>query len=216
MKSVRVFYKKRDRLKFISHLDMNRFMTRLLRRTDIPYWYTEGFNSHLYLNFALPLSLGFESDYEILDFKITEDNYPLDLIKEKLSAVSPDYVEIIKVAEPWLKTSEIAFARFLIAFSDNGALAPTLKQALESGEITTQKKNKKGVIKEVNLSEAIREFSIEEESHTTLNIVLSAGSSQNINPVLLLDAIKEKYGVSIDNYSIKRTAVYDANGNLFE
>ena len=141
MKSVRVFYKKRDRLKFISHLDMNRFMTRLLRRTDIPYWYTEGFNSHLYLNFALPLSLGFESDYEILDFKITEDNYPLDLIKEKLSAVSPDYVEIIKVAEPWLKTSEIAFARFLIAFSDNGALAPTLKQALESGEITTQKKN---------------------------------------------------------------------------
>lgn len=216
MKSVRVFYKKRDRLKFISHLDMNRFMTRLLRRTNIPYWYTEGFNSHLYLNFALPLSLGFESDYEILDFKITEDNYPLDLIKEKLSAVSPDYVEIIKVAEPWLKTSEIAFARFLIAFSDNGALAPTLKQALESGEITTQKKNKKGVIKEVNLSEAIREFSIEEESHTTLNIVLSAGSSQNINPVLLLDAIKEKYGVSIDNYSIKRTAVYAANGNLFE
>lgn len=213
LKSVRVFYKKRDRLKFISHLDMNRFMTRLLRRTDIPYWYTEGFNSHLYLNFALPLSLGFESDYEILDFKITDDNYSLDTIKEKLSAVSPQYIEIIKVAQPWMKTSEIAFAKFSLVFSKSGEAA-AVEKALENGGIVTQKKNKKGILKEVNLSEAIKEFSLLGEN--AVEITLTAGSTQNVNPVLLIDAINEKYSLDIQNYSVKRVAVYDQHGNLFE
>lgn len=213
LKSVRVFYKKRDRLKFISHLDMNRFMTRLLRRTDIPYWYTEGFNSHLYLNFALPLSLGFESDYEILDFKITDDNYPLDIIKAKLSAVSPEYIEIIKVAQPWMKTSEIAFARFSIAFSKSGEAA-AVENALKNGDIVTHKKNKKGILKEVNLSQAIKEFSVEGEN--CIAVTLTAGSTQNVNPVLLIDAINEKYNLDIQNYSVKRVAVYDQHGNLFE
>lgn len=213
LKSVRVFYKKRDRLKFISHLDMNRFMTRLLRRTDIPYWYTEGFNSHLYLNFALPLSLGFESDYEILDFKITDDNYPLDIIKAKLSAVSPEYIEIIKVAQPWMKTSEIAFARFSIAFSKSGEAA-AVENALKNGDIVTHKKNKKGILKEINLSQAIKEFSVEGEN--CIAVTLTAGSTQNVNPVLLIDAINEKYNLDIQNYSVKRVAVYDQHGNLFE
>ena len=83
MRNVRIIYKKKSLLKFISHLDMNRFMTRVLRRTDIPFWYTEGFNTHLYINFALPLSLGFESDYEIMDLKITDDEYSFAQIKEK-------------------------------------------------------------------------------------------------------------------------------------
>ena len=52
MRTVRVFYKKLGRLKFISHLDMNRFMLRALRLSGLPVWYTEGFNPHPYATFA--------------------------------------------------------------------------------------------------------------------------------------------------------------------
>ncbi len=62
MKNVRVFYSKKGRMKFISHLDMNRFMTRMILKSGLPVWYTEGFNPRPYLTFALPLSLGFESE----------------------------------------------------------------------------------------------------------------------------------------------------------
>ena len=65
MKTVRVFFKKLGRMKFISHLDMTRFMSRLITKANIPVWYTEGFNQHLYMNFAVPLSLGFEGLYEV-------------------------------------------------------------------------------------------------------------------------------------------------------
>ena len=67
LRNVRIFYEKKGRMKFVSHLDMNRFMSRLIAKSKIPVWYTEGFNSHIYINFALPLSLGFESDYEVLN-----------------------------------------------------------------------------------------------------------------------------------------------------
>ena len=57
MRNVRVFFTKHGRMKFASHLDMNRLMTRLIRLSNIPIWYTEGFNQHPYITFALPLSL---------------------------------------------------------------------------------------------------------------------------------------------------------------
>ncbi len=67
-------------MKFVSHLDMNRFMIRLINKAKIPVWFTEGFNRHAYLNFAVPLSLGYEGLYEVLDVRIIDDNYSLDVM----------------------------------------------------------------------------------------------------------------------------------------
>lgn len=216
LKSVRVFYKKTGRLRFVSHLDMNRFITRILRRTNIPYWYTEGFNSHLYLNFALPLSLGFESSYEIFDLKITNDEYPLEEIKSQLDLVLCPDMEIIKVSKPVQKTSEIASARFNVVFEDTGEMADVLEKALQSGSLYCLKTNKKCINKEVNLSEAIKKYEITNTPCTVLDIVLSAGNQDNLNPVLLLQTIFEQHNQKDCAYKITRTAIYDTLGNLFE
>ncbi len=214
MRNVRIIYKKKSLLKFISHLDMNRFMTRVLRRTDIPFWYTEGFNTHLYINFALPLSLGFESDYEIMDLKITDDEYSFAQIKEKIERVMPEYIEIVSVAAPWMKNSEIAYAEFCIEF-ENDDFARVLNAFLSREEIMIEKKNKKGVIKTVNLAEKIRRFSTYNiDGKTVLKITLPAGSSENINPVLLLDALKNENGY-LPEYDIIRHSVLNNNLELF-
>ena len=65
--TVRVLFSKTGRARYISHLDLNRAMTRAMRRAEIPLWYTEGFNRHAYLTFAAPLSLGTESVCERMD-----------------------------------------------------------------------------------------------------------------------------------------------------
>ena len=75
LKNVRLFFKKDGPLRFVSHLDMNRVMTRILRLSKVPVWYTEGFNPHPYITFALPLSLGFSSEYEVMDFRLDDDNF---------------------------------------------------------------------------------------------------------------------------------------------
>ena len=132
-------------MKFVSHLDMNRFMIRAIRRTKIPVWYTEGFNCHAYVTFALPLSLGFQSEYEIMDFKVTDDNYSLESVKSELAAVMPEYIEIFAVAEPCLKAGKIAFATFDITFlSEANATLKTLKEFL-SAKKTWIKTNKNHV-----------------------------------------------------------------------
>ncbi len=214
MRNVRIIYKKKSLLKFVSHLDMNRFMTRVLRRTNIPFWYTEGFNTHLYINFALPLSLGFESDYEIMDLKITDDDYSFMQMQAELERVIPEYIEIVSVAAPWMKNAEIAFAEFYIEF-DNADFAETLNAFLTRKEILMEKKNKKGVIKTVNLAEKIKQFKILcENEKTVLKITLPAGSSENINPVLLLDAIKNENG-SLPDYDVIRHSVLNGNLELF-
>lgn len=208
LKNVRVFYKKKSRLRFVSHLDMNRFMPRLLRKTDIPVWYTEGFNSHVYVNFALPLSLGFESDYEVMDFKITDDDYSMQNILNELKAVCPEYIEILNVAEPVYKSGKIAFAEFKIEF--NGNISEKLNEFLNLKSITVLKKNKKGIEKEIELKDKISEFKIFENENTVLKIILSAGTD-NINPELLIAAFKNFNTDELPYYKITRTMLYIEN-----
>ncbi|MBQ9078281.1 MAG: DUF2344 domain-containing protein, partial [Ruminococcus sp.] len=51
MNRVRAVFEKKDRAKYISHLDLNRCMRRIFRRSGLPIWYTEGYNPHPYYAF---------------------------------------------------------------------------------------------------------------------------------------------------------------------
>jgi len=215
LRNVRVYFKKKDRLKFVSHLDMNRFMARSLKKAGIPIWYTEGFHPHPYTAFALPLSLGFESDYEILDIRLIDDNYPSYDLIDALNKVFPKYVRVISASEPIMKVGKIAFADFKITFEDNGALSEQLKQFLNQDSIICEKKTKRGNIKEIDLIPKIKEYSLEKEDNTILTLKLPAGSEDNLNPELLLNAFFEKFSDSYYSYSIVRTMIYDRELNQF-
>ena len=41
---------------YISLLDMQRVMQRVLKRSGLPVWHTLGFNPHIYMTFACPVS----------------------------------------------------------------------------------------------------------------------------------------------------------------
>ena len=62
---------KQPRLRFISHLDLQRFFQRALNRTGLPIAWTQGFNPHPNLSFGSALALGWTSEYEILDVKLS-------------------------------------------------------------------------------------------------------------------------------------------------
>ena len=51
---MRVLYRfaKKERLRFVSHLDLQRFMQRALNRTGLKIAYSNGFNPHPILSFA--------------------------------------------------------------------------------------------------------------------------------------------------------------------
>ncbi len=207
MTNVRVFYTKTGRMRFISHLDTTRFFTRMLRKSEIPVYYTEGFNKHPYLNFILPLPLGFESTWEIVDFKVTEE-ISFDEIFARLNAVMPDGIKILKVTSPVFAAKDCRFAEYFIDF--NKDVSKDLLVFLNGPSIVVEKKGKKGKISTIDILPLIKKYEI---MGTGLDIILPAGNEININPTLFCVAF---LGDKNLNYSILRKAILTEDLKIFE
>lgn len=214
---VRATFEKCGRAKYISHLDLNRCMLRTFRRSRLPIWYTEGFNPHPYYSFALALSLGFESNCEILDFNLNED-IPYDEIKDKLNTVMPEGMRIVKVAEQKQKITAIAKAEYHFSLiSDNiEGLLFAVQKLIASPEILIEKKTKKG-IKTVDIKPDMEILSCEKaEKSIDISMYLPAGTQTNYNPTLFIEALKKTTEIPFEVHNIRRTAILCDDNSVFE
>ena len=76
------------RIRFTGHLDLMRTMQRALRRSGLPVRYSQGFNPHMLLNAAAPLSLGMPGLREIIEVPVGEEITP-EAFQERLNAALP-------------------------------------------------------------------------------------------------------------------------------
>lgn len=219
MKSVRLWFKKSGLAIYISHLDMNRCMTRAVRRAEIPLWYTEGFNPHPYMTFLMPLPLGQTGTREPLDIRIEED-MPFDEIKSRLNSVMPEGIEIVDVCEPVNKPNEIAAAEYDIEvdFLTEGeaeGFATGATAVIDGGVLNAEKRSKRG-IKTVNLCELVRSFECTSEGCTVrIRTVLAAGNSVNLNAELLMSALFAEFAAEAERISVIRTKLLCEDLSVF-
>lgn len=159
---IRLRFSKTGRAKYIGHLDVNRVMSRALRRAGIPLWFTEGYNPHAYMRFSLPLSLGVESACESMDIRLIEPMEPLEVQRRMNAALPPD-IQIEDVFCDFRDCTEIAFSDydFTLAFDDNAAAAEKLQavlgRAADSGAEERQG-GRKRVMKEVDIKTFIDRY----------------------------------------------------------
>ena len=220
MREVRLRFSKTGRLKYISHLDINRAMSRALKRAQIPLWYTEGFNPHPYMSFSLPLSLGVESLCESVDLRIIGD-ITNDEIKNRLNNVLPQDIKIVDVYDDFRDNSEIVYSDYVykFEFKDNEAAFEKIKNVLSSDEIIALKKGKQGrkrVMKETNIKSFIDKYSISIRNDViVLDIRLLAGPKKNLNPSLLFDTIIRLIDMDFEWKSIARISLLDKDYKEF-
>ena len=219
MRCVRIWFSKQGRIKYVSHLDIMRCMTRAVRRADIPLWYTEGFNPHPYLNFLQPMPLGVEGLNEPLDIRI-EGEISDEEIMENLNNVLPVGIKVTKVTEPYMKSNDLAFAEYEIYFEKEENLVAELDRAMQSGELVCEKMGKvngRKRVKEVNVSENIRKYSLSEnDDAVVMNVILPGGNTKNVNPMNLLDAVNKYLGTDIVPLNIVRLGLLDEKLIPFE
>jgi radical SAM-linked protein len=217
LKTVRIWFKKQGAARYISHLDLSRCVSRAFHKAKIPLWYTQGFNPHAFLTFALPLSLGIRGERESMDIKL-ENDIPREKLIEDLNGALPDGIVVFDVTEPVMKPGQIAFASFEICLEPEdvaaGELAETIRALFSTPEIMVQKRSKSGT-RTINLKPYLGRVQVREENGKVgISAVLPAGSMENINPGLLLNAI-ETY-LSCRFYSkIVRTNLFDAEMQEF-
>ena len=220
MKSVRLWFKKDGLAVYISHLDMNRCMTRAVRRAEIPLWYTEGFNPHPYMTFLMPLPLGQSGMREPLDIRI-EGDMSFKEIKSRLNAVMPEGIEIVDVLKPEHKPNEIAAAEYEIDvyFANNAeaeAFAAGAESVIKGGVLNAEKRSKRG-IKTVNLCELVRSFETEVcENKVRVKTVLAAGNTVNLNAELLMAALYGEFAADPEKTDIVRTHLLREDLSIFE
>lgn len=86
----RVRFRKGERVRYISHLDVLRFWERAIRRAGLPLSYSQGFTPHPKLAFAGPLPLGFIGEAEIMDVSLDECVDPVEFRRLIESETSED------------------------------------------------------------------------------------------------------------------------------
>ena len=218
MKNVRIWFKKDLECRYISHLDLNRTMLRALHKSRIPIWHTEGFNPHPFATFPLPLSLGFRGINECMDVKLEDDDYSFKEIISKLNACLPMGIRVFDVTEVIMKAGKVAYASFTIRISEastpSSAICADLRKLFSKDTIEVEKKSKRG-IKTVDIKQGIKSFEIKEMLDcAVLEIVLSAGSSDNVNPNLIITALEAETGLEYE-LDITRNDLYNAEMELF-
>lgn len=206
METVRARFAKTGRLKYISHLDVTRCLSRVFSRCGLPIWYTQGFNPHPYLTFALPLPLGFESECETFDFRLTEP-VDYDTIRDKLNAALPPDLRVLSVAAPQDPPETIYRADYRITVFDTPETGEALERFLASEAIPVTKKTKRGQ-QEIDIKAMMTVLSLKKAGDKTiLTLRLPAGGTLNVNPTLLTAAFAEWQGREPYHITMERLAI---------
>ncbi len=197
--TVRMKFTKKGRAKYISHLDLMRCFQRCIRRAELPIAYSEGFHPHMQIVFAAALSLGFESDYEVIELGLSEQ-LPFEEVKSRMQAVLPEGIDISECYAPKHKMGQIAYAEYEIVLgcSDPDKLLVQWREFINQEKIIVEKKTKRG-FREIDLkefTECLSERIFDNE--LVLDLRLPAGSTVNVNPSLLIDEFGKNEAISFD------------------
>ncbi|MCR5478525.1 MAG: TIGR03936 family radical SAM-associated protein [Ruminococcus sp.] len=214
----RAVYAKYGRARYISHLDFMRSMQRIIKRSRLPVWHTQGFNPHVYIMFPLALPLGTDSRVEIMDLALTE-KLSNEQVRKQLGEKCPEGIEIISVSQPVHKHTEIKYAEYDIKFKPSIPAQECLDKwngfmSLEKIEI--EKRTKKKTVNLVDIKPHITVICAQTQGEqVALQMRLPAGNDFNLNTNVVLDAFFERYGIEFETICTLRTKIALENGESF-
>ena len=215
---INIVYEKLGRAKYISHLDMDRCLQRAFKRCRLPIWYTEGFNKRMYVSLTVPLSLGFESKFEVMEIKL-EETVAFDALKDRINAVMPEGIKILRISMPKHKPGAITSVSYDVTLHTDAPeeLADKLTAFLNKDAILVEKKNKKGVVSEVDLKPLMEIGDVVcKEGKVTYSGKYAFGQAGTVNPTQLVNAFAAEIGIDSMDLApaVMRTGIY-AGEELF-
>ena len=205
---------------WISHLDLMRVFQRAFKRAGLPLTHTQGYNPRPSVSIALPLSVGVESDCELLDFDLEGEKVSCDTIRDKLNEALVEGVRVLEVYEDGAKIKHLAYLDCAVTLEyDRGVpenAVSRLDAFFHSPEITVEKKSKNGV-KEENIVPMIRSLAVSQsDEHTVTLDARICCQNPTLNPAQLTAAIRKYLPELEPDFSrCRRLEVYNTENNIF-
>lgn len=205
-------FQKKEEVKYISHLDMQRLFQRALRRAKLPCAYSQGFNPHLLISFAAALPVGVCSESEYVEVQLEKYVHPLECMK-KLNEVLPQGVRVTNATEPNDTYpnvgSVIALAEYTLTPEVSGDYGKIIKELLSLDTLEIEKKTKKGMAM-VNVRPMIHRLS---QVEGNIKATLSCSNSENLRADKLAEILEDK-GIKIEK--TVRNSIFIINGGNIE
>ena len=200
---IRVKWTKTGVLRFIGHLDVQRYFQKALMRAELPVSFSKGMSPHQIMSFAAPLGLGMTSEGEYADISFEWS----DSSEKMLDRLNAQMNEGISVLE-WKEIDEkekncmavTAAADYLVTFREGYYYKDAFLKRTEpfffQESIPIVKKTKRSE-KEVDIAPMILDIHEQvgspalpgrEEKKPGIFMKLVTGSAENLKPQLVMEA----------------------------
>ena len=215
----------------MSHLDLMHTWERVIRRSQLPLGFSQGFNPHPKMNFASALAVGTTSDAEYMDLDFTEE-LTLDQIKEALYPAIPPAFEVtdmkvvrgkvpslMSIIQRATYTLRLEYVTEVTQAELDDAVASFWN--MEENIIYRYKKDSKDK-KAVNIRPGVYTIDLRLEEgtdnkHAVLDIVVQSGNDGNIRPEEVAYGLMNT-GMPLVQQVVRihRTGLYalDGDGNM--
>ena len=220
-------FTKGEEIKFISHLDLMRTIQRIIKRSGLQVEYSKGFNPHMALSLAQPLSVGVYSDGEYLDLVLVEEMKCEDVINALNEAAPPTikflHANAVKIIENVKRLPQamalLDGARYTIKVKLNSEenVEQEIQDVLKEAKWEIVKKSKKGE-KLTDIKPLVKEFKFWiKDGELIINTLVATGSRENLSADLLVNYLKEKVeNINKDSFvNIKREEMYILKNNKY-
>ncbi|GAA6326037.1 hypothetical protein F350042L8_31350 [Fusobacterium ulcerans] len=171
----RVYFDKFGEMKFISHLDLLRFFDRLLKKSQIPVKYSQGFHPRPKMSFGSPVSLGTEAYDELMDFEL-ETPMSNEEVFKRLNSSNVVGFRVNKVEEVPRKSSIMEeYTVMIYEIEGSEEDISKLEELLNRDEIV-EIKEKKGKVATRDLKVRIKSFKRDNDK-ITMEIINTSPNS---------------------------------------
>lgn len=211
----RILFEKTGTAIWMSHLDTMRLMQRAFRRAGVLLHHSQGYTPHAYVSVLLPLSVGVESNCEILEYELDSD---LTLTPEEMNHVLPDGVRVLDIYESDRKGKELTDlkAELTLIYDRKLPELKALEELLKRDSIIVEKRTKRGM-EETDIRPMVKSVAVERlDEHRLLVSCIVSAQNPALNPMLLVQAI-ERYlpDCTPDAAKCRRVEVMDQKGTVF-
>lgn len=216
----RLLFSKTGNAVWMSHLDLMRVFQRAFKRAGLSLTHTQGYNPRPSVSIALPLSVGVESNCELLDFDLDGESVSCDEILARLNQVLVDGVQALQVYEGGRKIRDLSLLHCQVTLEyDNGIPENALtafEELFKRESLIVPKKGKNGV-QDQDIIPMLKRMELLEagEKELILDCVVCC-QNPTLNPMQLVAAIELQLPEFKPNFAkCGRIEIFDADLNVF-
>lgn len=222
MLKVIVKYKKEGYTKYLGHLEMVNLIERVLRRIDIPFEFSKGYNPKPQISFAAPLAVGVTSEAEYFQVRVKEK---FDL--KKITDIPADYLPMGMTFEKAVFSEDkkslmakVRYATYRVKVPITGILKEEvvrekMNSFLTKEEVIWKKIRKKKKPRLVNIMELVEKaFLLNVADHQLImDVEVKTGSAGNLKPEIFVEKFLEDAEIEVEEpyYDIHRMEIYKKN-----